>query len=389
MWRRRAAALCTAGLIAAAIVTPAVGDGPPAAKPSIWSLVGSPHLGEFNNIVAGMSGTGPGDVWAVGVSDGLAIVEHYDGASWSLVPGARVRGGGDQLAAVAALAPDDAWAVGDIAADAGETTLIEHWDGMRWKKVKAPNPGSHFGTFTGVTALAPNDIWAVGWFDSDATGTIEPLFAHYDGRRWTQVTVPSLGGFFFLQAVSAAAPNDIWAVGTDQSGAIAHTFAMHYDGRTWSVVPSDNAGAGDNALHSVVALPGGVVWAVGDSTPLAPPQDSRFQSLTERLVGGRLAVVPAVSPGNGDNHLFAVTALGPDSVWAAGSSSNFNTGAQSTLIQHWDGMRWKMSPAPTAGRSSTPLAITPVGPHELWVGGGFFVPGTPRSDPLFLHTTQG
>ena len=69
--------------------------------------------------MASTSGTGPADVWAVGLE---GSVQHFDGTAWMPSPS----GTTDNLRGVWALAPDDAWAVG------AHGTML-HWDGMAWQ----------------------------------------------------------------------------------------------------------------------------------------------------------------------------------------------------------------------------------------------------------------
>ena len=57
---------------------------------------------------------------------------------------------------------DDVWAVGSYG-DAGHSqswTLTEHWDGTQWSIV--PSPSVAAGSLNAVTATAANDVWAVG-----------------------------------------------------------------------------------------------------------------------------------------------------------------------------------------------------------------------------------
>ncbi len=79
------------------------------------------------NAVAAISSN---DVWAVGGDTDFlitAIIEHWDGKAWSLVPSptyvsSNDSGGAYRLNAVAAISTSDVWAVGD-------DNRIEHWNG--------------------------------------------------------------------------------------------------------------------------------------------------------------------------------------------------------------------------------------------------------------------
>src|SRR5262245_25187945 len=62
------------------------------------------------------------------------------------------------------------------------------------------------GRLNATAAIADNDIWAVG------AGS-NPLAEHFDGKSWSVVPTPStINGRF--NGVSGVASNDVWAVGT-------------------------------------------------------------------------------------------------------------------------------------------------------------------------------
>ncbi len=116
----------------------------------------------------------------------------------------------------------------------------------------------------GVSAVASNDVWAVG--DSikdsgDGVSVSRTLIEHWNGKSWTVVPAPNVGaGNNSLAAVAARSATDVWAVGyfDDVTGSILlrRTSTMHSNGGAWSGVPSANPGTGDNWLTSVVAPPG-------------------------------------------------------------------------------------------------------------------------------------
>jgi hypothetical protein len=120
-----------------------------------------------------------------------------------------------------------------------------------------PGPGSVVLSYqlNGVAALSAASAWAVGTTDST-----DPRVVHWNGSTWTErVLSLSLGqpgnlpgGF---QAVAAVSADDIWAVGVNTGGLLAE----HWDGRTWSLVPSPASGE----LDGVAAASPSSAWAVG------------------------------------------------------------------------------------------------------------------------------
>ncbi len=147
------------------------------------------------------------DIWAVGYSNASGTDEpfavHFDGTSWSAVSTPSVHGG--LLQGVSAAASNDVWAVGQTGSD----TLIEHWNGASWSVVKSPTPKGG-GDLTAVKAIASNDVWAVGFQDNLAGGVVE----HWNGASWSLVSSPAFtSGNDILYGISANASDDVWAVG--------------------------------------------------------------------------------------------------------------------------------------------------------------------------------
>ncbi|HEX8218574.1 MAG TPA: S-layer homology domain-containing protein [Chloroflexia bacterium] len=242
------------------------------------------------------------DVWAAGFDGtyetGLeALVLHWDGNQWSKVPLPKL--GDDvtesQLRAMTLIAPDDIWAVGSVAKDppyyGGVGHLILHWDGTAWNTVPTtglePESSSwrDMMSLVAIDGTASNDVWVVGYhndfvYNPGVTRDHVPgLFtAHWNGSVWTPVPGPPVDATSSgLLDVLALAPDDVWAVGmTRQLCCYRKTLVVHWDGVSWSVVPSFSEGSGGQ-LFGIDALPGGELWAAGAYTA-----DRRTQALVER-----------------------------------------------------------------------------------------------------------
>ena len=61
--------------------------------------------------------------------------------------------------------------------------------------------------------------------------------------------------------MAAIAANDVWVAGYYFPGSYAQTLIEHWDGTSWSVVPSPN---GCCTLRGVAAVAANDVWAVGN-----------------------------------------------------------------------------------------------------------------------------
>lgn len=231
---------------------------------SAWRLAALPPIGAGG--LTGLSARAADDVWAVGwyedQSDGGSLYLHWDGSTWTRVDGPEAVW---DWMDVSALAPDDVWAVGNLGVDHSVTNTITHWDGAAW--TVSPSPVFRIGSHERfrILALAPDDVWVVGNFEL-ADSSLRVAIEHWDGTEWTMRSFPDLEvadyGHF---GIAGTARDDVWVVGSYLPGGQpgGKTLTMHWDGAAWSVVPSPSP-ASVSILEDAAALPGGVVWAVGD-----------------------------------------------------------------------------------------------------------------------------
>lgn len=275
---------------------------------------------------------GPSDVWIVGTSiDGVlgvrGFAEHWDGASWTVTPVPPPADVADELEAVTAVSPTDVWATGWQQVESnGLLPLAEHWDGSQWTKVPTPAIHDTHAGLQAVSALATDDVWAVG---SVANGG-QTLTLHWDGTAWTQVASPSpAANDNLLLGVAAVSADDAWAVGWQNGGLGDTPLIEHWDGTNWSVSAPPKEGD-SGRLTAVAAVSANDVWAVGDSyteTPLI----EHWNGTKWKLV----SVTPWVS-------LTAISVVSKNDIWVAGGGRGFAQGA----IEHWDGTTWTESAAP-------------------------------------------
>src|SRR5258707_14974757 len=91
-------------------------------------------------------------------------------------------------------------------------------------------------TLLGVSELPNGPTWAVGYY-TDANWVDQTLIEHYDGVTWSVVPSPSPGAQRdILTSVAAISDNDVWATGEQMDAAGTwHTLAEHWDGTSWTV----------------------------------------------------------------------------------------------------------------------------------------------------------
>jgi hypothetical protein len=268
--------------------------------------------------------------------------------------------------------------------------VIERWDGSKWSLF----PGPKFGKkdradVFAMTSSSANDVWAIGSLVNLGTGSVSPLFEHWNGTAWTATTGESSNEFLF--GASADAANDAWAVGFNGSDNI-ETSAMHWDGTNWKRVATPNVGEGTNKLNAVLALAPNDVWAVGFSTTVAPPKEAAKLTLIEHFDGTKWAVVPSPNVGpnsaNQSNRLLGLTANSANDIWAFGSYfAADGSGHQMTLLLHWDGTSWTIAPSPSPSKGGFPCDLLWAGvvssPRDMWILGSV------HDGSLAIHMTKG
>jgi hypothetical protein len=153
------------------------------------------------------------NVAPVGQSNTVSL--HWDGSAWTRTdtPDVQAQNGVfGHLLGVDALASDDVWAVG-IAADqpgtfgGGDRALIEHWDGASWTVSETLPADSRL---TGAAAVSTDDAWAVG--STGYSGTFAPLILRWNGSAWDKVPF-YVNSEASLSEVSVSPSGTPWAVG--------------------------------------------------------------------------------------------------------------------------------------------------------------------------------
>jgi len=350
---------------------------------STFELVPTPNENPNSELFAA-SASSPNDIWAVGQS-----TIHFDGSTWTAFSAPMIKGDNNSfLQGVVAISPTLAWAAGNVTDGAHRGQVIEQWNGSKWSLF----PGPKFGkkdqaNVFAMTSSSANDVWAIGSLVNLGSGLVSSLFEHWNGTEWTATTVESNNQFLF--GASADATNDAWSVGFRGSDNI-ETAAMHWDGTNWRNVATPNVGEGTNKLNAVLALAPNDVWAVGFSTPVAPPKQAATLTLIEHFDGTSWAVVPSPNVGpnsaNQSNRLLGLTANSANDIWAFGSDFTADgSGHQMTLLLHWDGTSWTVASSPSPTKDGFPCDL-------LWTGvvsstGNVWILGSAHDKTLAIHMT--
>jgi hypothetical protein len=264
------------------------------------------------------------------------------------------------LTGVTAMSGDDAWAVGAFRHARDDLPLIEHWDGRTWTVMRADR---HLQSdadylFAGVAATSATDVWAAGTLASQYSFA---LADHWDGTAWKEVPTPAAGCCFSaagLSGVDAASPTDAWAVGNKYTSG-PRTLILRWNARTraWVKVPSPNPAGRDgsaapSSLNGVAVLTGTDAWAVG----FAKSGPSRQQNtLIEHWDGSRWRVTRSPNPSRGgcvSDELLGV---------AATSAATFAVGdyCGAALVLRLNDGQWQQVqvPGPATGASERLVSV--------------------------------
>ena len=224
--------------------------------------------------------------------------------------------------------------------------------GPSWQVVASPDLTST-AELHDVVALSDIDVWAVGFHPDEHSST---LVEHWDGSTWSVVPSPNPGAHSNeLYSIDGVSDTDLWAVGNTSTETSQVTLIEHWDGSTWSVVPSPNMGANPNFLNGVTAVSTNNLWAVGDYI-----DGTTQQTLIEHWNGTAWDIVPSPNVGTGNNYLNGVTAVTDSDAWAVGLSS------EGALIEHWNGSEWSVSQSQNGERLDEVTAITS---SDVWAVG--------------------
>lgn len=253
---------------------------------------------------------------------------------------------GNELQSVAAVSPGDAWAAGSW----GDGALVMHWNGSKWSRVTVP--GQSGFSLTEVRASSAANVWLFGADNNGENGTI----LRWNGSSWQDVPLPA---GVIPNAAAVLSVSDVWISGPETctgsgSNEPCQTALYHWNGSAWDApdyVPTQvNAMSGSGARN---------VWLVGES---------RVSTVTENYTlaayrwNGSAWVAPSMpEPRSGGAP--DVTAQSSANVWlfawqAKKSSRGF--------VLHWNGTRWSEDVAP--GRMAASDGLATDGSGGVWAG---------------------
>ena len=325
------------------------------------------------DVLYGVAVTSGCQAWAVGqyVKGGLprTLIEHWNGRVWRVQKSPSPGRFGSGLNGVAATSPRNVWAVGYY--DAGRhahprRTLILHWNGKVWRAQKSPTPGTLLGDYSnrglaGVTAISRTQAWAVGVASYRGIGD-QPLIERWNGRAWRvqkSPRFPPVQDCCYpkgLNDVGSTSSTNAWAVGfIDNGGGYGpEGLIEHWNGKVWKAKTTGDfstvSGVSPTSRTNALAVGTHAIDYCGSSGCTSASSD-----VIGRWSGKAWRIQTGLGPGR-FNSLRDVAQTSSANAWAVGSyCQGTNRGCTSRyrpLIEHWDGMAWKIQESPTSADSS-------------------------------------
>ena len=297
---------------------------------SAWEAIHTPNRGHgwFENGLLDVLGLSTDDVWAVGYSYGFpysldkTLVEHWDGSRWNIVPSPNAGPQDNVLASISGTGTGDLWAVGRTYNTQGGTfDVAEHWNGATWQLMDEGLPWPDSGLLD-VSADAPGDVWAISQND----------VVRWNGSAWTRVRTAACGSGFC--SITALAPDDVWLIGSYSTGHLNREkywpVAWHWDGSGWTSVPMPHPYLmRDTEVNDVFAAGPNDIWAAGAFSKRYYGVPSPRRTLIEHWNGSAWSISKPPDPDSQFDYFFGIDGqTGTDDLWAVGQLTS------GTLIEH-------------------------------------------------------
>ena len=214
---------------------------------------------------------------------------------------------------------------------------------------------SRSGIFSQIAAISQNNIWAVGELWGKKGNTIyQPFIRHYAGRGWAAVTFPGSPKFESYQ-VSASAANNVWVFGFIPSS-VYQSVAYRYDGSHWHKIPVPR----ETALQGAVALGPNNVWAFGSSASVFAP-GSHVSASVFHWNGARWR---GYNVAHGTLVPESISASAGNNVWVAGSVRAGR--AERAVTYRWNGTGWHNAGLPRVLNDDPGVSV--VSRANVWIG---------------------
>ena len=295
-----------------------------------------------------------------------SLIEQWNGTAWSIVPSPNPTGTNHnvQLSGVSCASTTSCFAVGN-ATNSSEffftaKTVVEHWDGATWSIVASPNPaGAFVSELIGVSCASTTSCFAAG--DEGGVSSAGTLMEQWDGTSWTISPSPPPIGPAATPASDApsatlSSSRVVLASPRSRTGLSRHNtahghtglrcrFRAHADGRASRDRASAAGARSDGASFGTV--PGLNDVSCSSATSCMAVGVSDNGALTEQWNGTGWAIVPTPALPNTDGgELLGISCPKSKDCTAVGDYPRPTDGdpfvSTHTLAEHWNGRSWSV-----------------------------------------------
>jgi hypothetical protein len=151
--------------------------------------------------------------------------------------------------------------------------LVWRWDGAGFVREDVPVTN---GQFSSIDAAAPSDVWVVG---STRRGAPHPRIVRWNGTKWLKGSLAGLPAEGDLEDVSIVGPRNVWAIGTTPAPhrPFPKPFLAQWDGHRWELV--NVPWPGEHRVASAIHASAHDVWIVGARVVSVEPPNARMMIL--------------------------------------------------------------------------------------------------------------
>jgi hypothetical protein len=171
--------------------------------------------------------------------------------------------------------------------------------------------------------------------------------------NWHEVVLPQPeDGQVAFHDVAGVSANDVWALGIHKTDSAARMLIEHWDGSTWSIVPSPDVSIYPYGSGTLLAFASNDVWAsvLGGEHPYLLKWDGSAWNLAE---------LPDVE----NLSIFSMDGNSADNVWISGWTDG------NAYVARWDGTQWTDMTPPTVAPADTMRQVLSRADNEVYLFG--------------------